>query len=53
VAATTCAQAEVAAKAAFLLGPKAGSRFLAGQGLTGLFVLPDGSERRAGRWSAS
>jgi thiamine biosynthesis lipoprotein len=53
VAAASCAQAEVAAKAAFLLGPKAGSRFLTGHDLTGLFVLPDGSERRAGRWLAS
>jgi thiamine biosynthesis lipoprotein len=53
VAAATCAQAEVAAKAAFLLGPEAGSRFLAGHGLTGLFLLPDGSEQRAGRWLES
>jgi thiamine biosynthesis lipoprotein len=53
VAAATCAQAEVAAKAAFLLGPEAGARLLAGLGLAGLFLLPDGSERRAGRWSAS
>lgn len=53
VAAATCAQAEVAAKAAFLLGPDAGSRFLDGHGLAGLFLLPDGSERHAGPWSAS
>jgi thiamine biosynthesis lipoprotein len=53
VAAATCAQAEVAAKAAFLLGPEAGSRFLAARGLAGLFLLPNGSERRAGRWSMS
>ena len=53
VAAVTCAQAEVAAKVAFLLGPEDGSRFLDGHDLAGLFLLPDGSELRAGRWPAS
>jgi len=53
VAAVTCAQAEVAAKVAFLLGPEDGSRFLAGHDLAGLFLLPDGRELRAGRWPTS
>lgn len=52
VAAPTCAQAEVAAKAAFLLGPDAGSRFLGQRALPGLFLLSDGSEYRAGPWTA-
>lgn len=52
VTAATCAQAEVAAKAAYLLGPEEGSSFLEQRGLTGLFLLPDGGERRVGRWSA-
>ena len=53
VAAPTCAQAEVAAKAAFLLGSDDGSRFLAGRGLAGLFLSTAGTESRAGRWLAS
>jgi thiamine biosynthesis lipoprotein len=53
VAAPTCAQAEVAAKVAFLLGPRDGARFLVDHELGGLFLLPDGSELRAGRWSTS
>jgi FAD:protein FMN transferase len=53
VAAPTCAQAEVAAKAAFLLGPDAGARFLADRQLAGLFLLPDGRERQAGPWIAA
>jgi FAD:protein FMN transferase len=53
VAASTCAQAEVAAKAAFLLGPAEGSRFLASHDLAGLFLSADGTESRAGRWLAS
>jgi thiamine biosynthesis lipoprotein len=52
VAAGTCAQAEVAAKAAFLLGPEAGARFLVSHDLSGLFLAPDGTESRAGRWQA-
>ena len=52
VAASTCAQAEVAAKAAFLLGPAEGSRFLAERSLAGLFVGLDGSVRTAGPWAA-
>src|SRR5574340_568820 len=51
VAAMTCARAEVATKAAYLLGPEAGGRFLDERGLAGLFLLPDGQERRVGRWS--
>ncbi len=52
VATATCAQAEVAAKAAFLLGPADGSRFLAEHGLAGLFLGRDGSVRTAGPWAA-
>src|SRR6185437_13177187 len=48
VAAPTCAQAEVAAKAAFLLGLDDGARFLAERGLSGMFVLPDGRAEPAG-----
>jgi thiamine biosynthesis lipoprotein len=53
VAAPTCTQAEVAAKVAFLLGPTDGAQFLAGHDLGGLFLLPDGTELQAGRWSTS
>ena len=53
VATATCAQAEVAAKAAFLLGPIDGSRFLAERGLAGLFLGLDGSVRTAGPWAAT
>jgi thiamine biosynthesis lipoprotein len=53
VAAPSCTQAEVAAKAAFLLGPDAGPRFLDERGLAGLFLLPDGRELRAGPWVAA
>jgi FAD:protein FMN transferase len=53
VAAVTCAQAEVAAKVAFLLGPEGGSRFLAEHDLAGLFLSPDGTEHRAGHWKTS
>ncbi len=53
VAAFTCAQAEVAAKAAFLLGRDDGSQFLASRGLAGLFLSAAGTESRAGRWLAS
>lgn len=48
VAAPTCAQAEVAAKVAFLLGPSDGGRFLAERDLSGFFVLPDGRAEPAG-----
>jgi thiamine biosynthesis lipoprotein len=53
VAAPTCTQAEVAAKVAFLLGPTDGAQFLAEHDLGGLFLLPDGTELQAGRWSTS
>ena len=42
VAAATCQQAEVAAKAALLLGPAAGSDFLLRRNLSGLLVTDDG-----------
>jgi thiamine biosynthesis lipoprotein len=50
VAAPTCTQAEVAAKAAFLLGPAEGSRFLVQHGLVGLFMASDGTDQLAGAW---
>jgi FAD:protein FMN transferase len=50
VAAQTTAIAEVAAKAAFLLGPEEGSRWLEGRGLAGLFVPMNGPARAAGSW---
>jgi thiamine biosynthesis lipoprotein len=53
VSAPTCTQAEVAAKVAFLLGPTDGARFLAEHALGGLFLMPDGTEVRAGPWLAS
>lgn len=53
IAAPTCAQAEVAAKVAFLLGPEDGSTFLMERGLSGLFLELDGGERLAGRWATA
>jgi thiamine biosynthesis lipoprotein len=50
VAAPSCTRAEVAAKAAFLLGPEEGSRFLVQHGLAGLFIASDGTDRLAGAW---
>jgi FAD:protein FMN transferase len=50
VAAATCARAEVAAKTAFILGPRAGAGFLAGKGLAGLFATESGTWRTAGSW---
>ena len=50
VAALTCRQAEVAAKVALILGPDAGLAFLERHLLTGLLVLDDGTELRAGTW---
>jgi len=50
VAAATCAQAEVAAKAALILGPGRGAAFLVDRALDGLLAFPDGSTARvAGR----
>lgn len=45
-----CAQAEVAATVACLLGPDSGARFLAAQGLSGLLVGADGACHIAGAW---
>ena len=50
VAAATCAQAEVAAKTAFILGPGPGAEFLASKRLAGLFTTPLGERRAAGSW---
>ncbi len=50
VAAASTAAAEVAAKAAFLLGPAAGGRWLAERHLAGLFVDSDGLVETAGAW---
>jgi thiamine biosynthesis lipoprotein len=52
VAAGTCAQAEVAATVAFLLGAERGARFLVERRLAGLFVSDDGSATAAGGWRA-
>jgi thiamine biosynthesis lipoprotein len=51
IAAPSCAQAEAAAKAAFLLGLVDGSRFLAERGLAGLFLTVDGTAQPAGPWT--
>jgi len=50
VAAATCAQAEVAAKTAFILGPRAGTDFLERKRLAGLLVARSGAWRRGGSW---
>ena len=50
VAAARCAQAEVAAKAAFILGPNEGARFLWQRGLSGLFVTDSGDLHAVGLW---
>jgi thiamine biosynthesis lipoprotein len=49
-AAATCAQADVAAKVALLLGDEGGQRFLRSTGLAGLLTLADGTSRPVGRW---
>jgi thiamine biosynthesis lipoprotein len=49
VTANTCADAEVAAKVALVLGRDRGSRFLAERGLTGLLV-EDGCSTPVGSW---
>jgi thiamine biosynthesis lipoprotein len=51
VAGATCAQAEVAAKAALLGGWALGAAFIEREHLTGLLVGRDGSIRRIGRWA--
>jgi thiamine biosynthesis lipoprotein len=53
VAAERCAQAEAAAKAAFILGPREGARFLDERKLAGLFAHEDGSWQTAGDWPAT
>lgn len=45
-----CAQAEVAAKAAFVLGPAEGAAFLERIGVAGLLVAEDGRRTLAGPW---
>jgi FAD:protein FMN transferase len=52
VAADRCAQAEVAAKCALLLGPRAGARFLEERGLPGLLVEDGGTTHAVGGWPA-
>lgn len=53
VAAANCAQAEVAAKTAFILGAGPGADFLASKRLAGLFTTPAGERRPAGSWPAA
>jgi FAD:protein FMN transferase len=50
VAAATCGQAEVGAKTAFILGPRAGIEFLERKGLAGLLVGRFGASWRCGSW---
>jgi thiamine biosynthesis lipoprotein len=50
VFAATCAQAEVAAKTALLLGPEEGAVFLAARRLPGVTVGEDGEVTYAGAW---
>ena len=52
VAAASCRQAEVAAKAALLSGPVGGMDFLERHGLAGLLLTDDGAEWRAGSWTS-
>jgi FAD:protein FMN transferase len=53
VAASTCAQAEVAAKAIFVLGPSLGPAFAKRHGLAARLVHGDGRRLTAGPWPAS
>lgn len=50
--AARCAQAEVAAKVACVLGPSAGGDFLHAHGLPGLLVEESGAWRTTGGWPA-
>jgi FAD:protein FMN transferase len=50
-AAATCAQAEVAAKVAFILGRSAATRFLLRVGIAALLVGRDGREVIVGTWA--
>ena len=49
----SCEQAEVAATAAFVLGPGAGARLLTRHGLAGLITAPTGATLPVGRWPAA
>lgn len=50
VVAPTCEQAEVAAKAAFVAGPREGAALLRSYQFAGLFTLQDGTWRAIGSW---
>lgn len=50
-AAATCAQAEVAAKVAFVLGRGEATRFLLRVGIAGMLVGRDGDETTVGPWA--
>ena len=50
VVAPTCDQAEVAAKAAFVAGPREGAALLRSYQFAGLFTLQDGTWRAIGSW---
>jgi FAD:protein FMN transferase len=50
VAASRCARAEVAAKAALILGPRGGRAFLAERGLSGLLLPASGPPLVVGTW---
>jgi FAD:protein FMN transferase len=52
VAASHCTMAEVATKAAFILGPDEGGTYIANHALASLFVHEDGSWTTAGSWPA-
>jgi thiamine biosynthesis lipoprotein len=52
VAARTCAQAEAAATACFVLGRERGATFLRRNGLAGRLTLVDGAQLRVGSWPA-
>ena len=49
----SCEQAEVAATAAFVLGPGAGARMLTAHGLAGLIATPTGATLPIGAWPAA
>ena len=51
--ASSCGQAEVAAKVAFILGPDEGPRFLLRLGVAGLFVDRDGGQVAVGQWAGA
>ena len=53
VAASSCTQADVAAKTAFVLGPDEGTAFLVTNQLAALLIMRDGEQRRVGSWPRS